>query len=94
MGEKIIDSDHKDNISLRGANENKVSCYENHGGIICSLAFGLYQGGCDYSSTSCMDHNGHGVFSTTTDCNTFILSDCCLSLCEGNCWNEIMQYVF
>jgi hypothetical protein len=77
MGEKIIDEEHR------------TLCYENHGNNNCSEAFGVSQGGDCEESSACMDSNGHSFFSNETDCNTFFLSDWCLAICAGHCWNEI-----
>ena len=83
-------------IRLKSGNEGEegsgVSCNQNHGGMNCSNAFGIYNGGCPFVSSHCMDYNGW-LFGPS-DCikgpkTYFLGSDCCEAMALGHCWNEV-----
>lgn len=86
--------DHGGAHHAHGALGARVGCLANHGGVNCTIAFGVGQGRCPFNPAVCMDYNG--VF---TDCvnyasgwkryRNFILSDCDYAMGQGQCWNEI-----
>ncbi len=93
FGEREITS-HHDHSHVHGELSAKVGCLPNHGGVNCTIAFGVGQGRCPFNPAVCMDYNG--VF---TDCvnygsgwkryRNFILSDCDYAMGQGHCWNEV-----
>jgi len=72
-------------------------CIKNHDGVNCSKKFGIPLQGCTYRSDVCMDYNGW-----FTDCTRpsdavhrilyFPGSDCDISMGEGHCYNEAVQF--
>ena len=69
-------------VTLHGA-----SCVQNHGGMNCSDAFGLWGANCVQKKNRCMDYNGWG-----TDCSGsgyFLGSDCYKAMAHFHCWNEL-----
>lgn len=67
-----------------------ISCYQNHGNLNCSTAFG-YNGKCDREFTNCMDYNGWPARCFDKSKIGFIGSDCQRAMAAGKCWNEIMN---
>ncbi|KAM7211406.1 hypothetical protein V8F06_013206 [Rhypophila decipiens] len=85
--------DHSHGHSKRGEGEGGT-CFQNHGGKVCSLAYGIDQGRCTRPKGTikeCIDYNGWPV----TSCNNhsdkwaFPGSDCFVAVAQGHCWNEV-----
>lgn len=83
---------------LKEANQDNspVSCMDNHNGLNCTQAFGIYNNGhCPFNPGTCMDYNGiagnckENVGSMFQKILNFIGSDCDAAMGAGHCWNEI-----
>ena len=69
--------------------EDKVSCYQNHNNMNCSITFNINEGRCEFDSIVCMDYNGLHTDCINGKLSNFPKSDCYMAVKRGHCWNEI-----
>lgn len=70
----------------KAVDDGRISCYDNHGGKNCSVAFNIDKGRC--SSTNlmiCMDYNGWFTDCINGKLLNFIGSDCDYAMGAGHC---------
>ncbi|KAK0643240.1 hypothetical protein B0T16DRAFT_415558 [Cercophora newfieldiana] len=69
------------------------SCFENHGGKVCSIVYKIDQGRCTRPKPlrDCIDYNGWPFKSCNnhSDKKAFPGSDCFVAVARGHCWNEV-----
>ncbi|KAK3316790.1 hypothetical protein B0H66DRAFT_562195 [Apodospora peruviana] len=70
------------------------SCFSNHGGKVCSIAYNINEGRCTRPKGTikeCIDYNGwpHKNCDKHNDKWAFPGSDCFVAVARGHCWNEV-----
>ena len=85
--------DHGHGHSKRGEGSGG-SCFSNHGGKVCSIAYNINQGRCTRPKGTikeCIDYNGwpHKNCKKHNDKWAFPGSDCFVAVARGHCWNEV-----
>lgn len=87
------DHDHDHQKKKRGEGEGGT-CFQNHGGRVCSIAYGIDEGRCARPAgtiTECIDYNGWPIKNCDnhSDKWAFPGSDCFVAVARGHCWNEV-----
>ena len=77
----------KSRTEVGGTPLHGASCIENHGGMNCSDAFGIWGDNCVTKRDRCMDFNGYN--SDCSGSGYFLGSDCFKAMALFHCWNEL-----
>ncbi|KAK0627646.1 hypothetical protein B0T14DRAFT_140816 [Immersiella caudata] len=84
----------EDGALVRRKDGDGGSCFQNHGGRVCSIVYGINEGRCTRPKGTikeCIDYNGWPFKNCKnhSDKKAFPMSDCFVAVARGHCWNEV-----